>query len=212
MINRSEAVHTLKLASAAVNNAISGVREGYWRAGVSAVQDAIKNLETLLPLLEGNADIESEFLDAVQPRGGGLGYQGSRHRPSAYSNEDRHATRNYPETTQYPVVNNTPPPKLGNRKPPIIPPAPVSQPGPAPTVIPEGPIKFDLSRITGMPEFLESFSKGTVSPLDGEEQRVCDLFNRLPEVTREKIISRYRENGKPVFMKIREVPIRVKET
>lgn len=207
MIDRSQAASELKIVSAQVNNAISGVREGLWGAATRAAIEARDALDGIIEKLEENSSVESEFIDAVRPpmRSGGLGYSGSVRIKKDWTTREIHRP-----------VSNAPPPPIAGRKPPVITPPPPKaeppKPKEEPTPIPQEPVTFDLARITGMPEFLESFSKGTVIPLNDTEQKVSSLFNRLPAKTQLEVISRYRMSGKPVTMRIREVTIRVKES
>ena len=183
-ITRAEAAHRLKIISAQVNNAVSACRLGHWAESHRAAAEALRALETLVPHLEEAASTETELVGSFPKRNGGMGYRGSTHKPEPFT----------PRT-------NKPPEPI---KPPIVTPPPVEEPQDPGEVV-----EFNPTRIAGTAEFLDQFKLGTVAPLTTEELKISDRFGKLSESVRERITNRFRETGKPVAMRLRQVSIKV---
>jgi hypothetical protein len=191
-ITRAEAAHRLKILATQINNAVSACREGHWAESHRAAAEALRALETLVPHLEEATSTETELVGSLKygvppttpKRNGGMGYRGSTHKPEPFT----------PRT-------NKPPEPI---KPPIVTPPPVEEPQDPGEVV-----EFNPTRIAGTAEFLDQFKLGTVAPLTTEELKISDRFGKLSESVRERITNRFRETGKPVAMRLRQVPIKV---
>jgi hypothetical protein len=192
LITRSEAAHRLKIISTQVNNSVSACREGHWAECQRAAAEAIRALEGIIPHLEEAASTETELVGSLKygtppatpKRNGGMGYRGSSHKPEPSA----------------PRANKPPEPI----KAPII--TPPTEPEPQD---PGDVVEFDLNRIAGTSEFLEQFKRGTVAPLTADELKISERFGKLSESIRERISKRFRETGKPVAMRLRQVSIKV---
>ncbi len=207
LITRSEAVHRLKIISTKINNAISACREGHWQESFTSLEEAQLQIEAILPHVEEASDTEHDLVASLTPNpmGGSQGIGGMGYRGSSHSEPKKKAASNGGNGIPKPIPIVTPPPPQAIITPPPV--TPFDMPEPEPVVE-----TFDMTRISGRPEFLAQFANGTVLPLTPEELRVSDVFGKLPSATQEKIANKFNETGKPVAVKLRPRALSVKES
>src|SRR5207237_1653129 len=154
--------------STKITNAVSSAREGTWAESQEAVQDALSLLQTILPHLEEAAEAQaSGVLPSTPPpsNGGGMGYRGS-----SYS-QAKQAAQTAVKTAPVKRAPHSSIPK----------PIPIPEPVPEPPVDNTPPVKFDISRMPGRPEFLACLAQGSVETLYTEEMLYADIFSRISD-------------------------------
>jgi len=221
IISRAEAAWRLKAVSAAINNAISGVREGHWRAGVEAAHEAQDLLDALIGHLDEAA--EATPVEVENVRTGGLGYRGrsnTRTQPFVDSTQTTpvvHPSQIIPPATLAPPApfKTTkvksplkPPPPIPRpivTPPPaeVNPPAPIITPPPAPAYEP-ATVSIFPTEYDGVPPLTFDFARMlNQSDRDPDIINMHKLFLDLPENDRKALLAQFNKTGKPVTCKIR---------
>jgi len=188
IITRAEAAYRLKIICGKLNSAISAVRDGDWDAGSADANEALDLLAVSCKHLD------EASADAPIPTGrvGGMGYRGNSHRE-----EKPLGSLQYGTPPPEPIRVNTKPP-VPIKQQPIVTPPPVLPRLNAPEPI----VKFDLSRISGQPEWCAATRNGAAS-LTEEEWEITELFDRMTKEMQDHIATQYRNTGAPVLVRIK---------
>ena len=209
-ITRSEATHRLKIIATKVNNAAAGCRDGNWKEGWEAAEEAYALLEGLLPHLEEAHEEAPTFTHASV---GSMGYHGSA--GCRASSNGGNAASNVVRPISMPslpTISSLRPPEpisIPKPRPPLVTPPPVAAPRPiitpAPTPAPvfEGPEEawFDPSRMSGPLYAEDCFRNHDTPALTDKEWEMTELFDKQTEDFRRQVIEEYQRTGKSVYRK-----------
>lgn len=198
IITRSEAAHRLKLASSAVNIAVSSVREGYWKQAVQAAVQAVEELDRLMPHLEEAADDEAvrgPSTPRYEPEPlGSLKYGTPPPTPKKKSKDDW--TPSKPKIVVDESWNRPKPSTVIPTKPKPTPVKPIVTP-PPPVKQLEETRTFDLSRMSGQEAYYRKLLQDNSLQVDWE---MTEAFDRLSPDQQAEIVKRYNETKQPVTL------------
>jgi hypothetical protein len=211
-ITRSEAVHRLKLASAAINCAIVDCREGLWGQTNRELQEALEILNRLAPHVKEVAGAEavvvasSPYTSPPAPAHSASHSHAprERHTPSSTAPpkpipipKPAPAPPPPPISMPKPIPRPRPAPAAGAPRPPIITPPP-ARPAPPPPEPEYEDVVFNLTRIPGRPEY--AFTGGP--SLTNDELLVAVKFAHLSYEAQARVVEEFRRTGAPVRLSV----------